>query len=185
MIDPSSVALGATISLIGWGIFIFGVFYPKINGLKIYFEEKEILYMKKIDNILEGKDQKFNAILDDKLPEITDKILERFSNPEDPKMRNVIMNVAGGAYYAIVSDPDIKRSIQGHINGYLNGAVGQIEDRIGFKEQDVKDLRELITFFNANKEKLGMLAGGQGGNQGGVFNPLQTMMAFMPGMGQQ
>lgn len=187
--DPGSVAIGMLVSLVGWGVFIFAIFLPKIKGLQTYFEEKEKLYMEKIDNILEGKDEGVNAILDKKLPEMAEKgwdtILDKLTGPPDPRLILAVKTMAGGAFYAIKDDPDIKRSIQGEINGKMNGVVRQIEGRIGFAEEDIKNLREMIAFFNANKEKFAKYANMAPGSGGGGFDPTQLMGMFMPGMGQQ
>ncbi len=227
--DPGSFSQGMLVSLIGWAIFIFVIFYPKINSLKNYFEDKEKVYMKKIDDILEGKDKKFNKIIDDKLPDITkglktefktvldvelpaivDKIkaeipdiekiivdkapvmmqafLKELKPPLSPETAEAIYGLTDCAYASFVANPDIERSIQGKINGHINGIVSQMEGRIGFKEEDLKNLREMIAFFNANKEKFAQFAnmapGGGGGGPGG-FNIMQMLGMGNMGMGQQ
>ena len=198
--DPRSAAIGMLVSLIGWAIFIFAIFYPKINSLKTYFEDKEKLYMKKIDDILEGKDEKFNAILDEKLPDITkglktefktvledeapvmfDAFMVKLAGEPTPAMVGAINTIGKGMYYNMSTDPEIERSIQGKINGHINGIVGQLEARIGFSEQEMKEFKEFITWASANKEKLAGLANIVPGGGGAPFD----IMGMLTGRGFQ
>lgn len=216
MVDLDSFAVGAMSSLVGWTIFIFIIFYPKINGLKkhfegkekyymekidgliAYFKEKEKTYMTKIDNILEGKDEAFNKVLDDKLPLIVEKIkaeipdikevlktelptvvdalIAKFAGPPDEKMVLALKNISQGAYYSMMSNPEIKKNIQDHINGYMTGVIHQIENRIGFSEQDIKELKEFVAWAKTMKDKFG-------GKEGGATDPFQAMIQSMMGGG--
>lgn len=165
-------------------------------------EEKEKKYMDKLDNIVAGKDDKFNAIFDEQLPKITEKIeaelpaitdaiITDLGDPQNEKIKKVVMNFAGGAigtiasdpacmlmlYNSLINNPDIKRSIQGHVNGHINGAVQQIENRFKISEQDMKDLHEMIQWLKAYKDKV---APGKDGD----VNPMMQILGNLMGGGQ-
>ena len=236
------MALGGVIGTLFW-LYALGFYFPRKfeeaeRKIQATIDEKEALYVDKIDKILEGDDDKslsvivdkikaelpdidkvfddklpsvieafkkeipdintilqeqlplitnaikaelpdIDSILKDKMPMVADALIAKFAGPPDENMVLALKNISQGAYYSIMSDPEIKRSIQGEINGRMNGIVGQLENRFGFTEQEMKMFKELIPVLYANKDKLNMLAGGTGGGQGGGAFDIFRML--MPG----
>ncbi|MCK5606118.1 hypothetical protein KAR91_29740 [Candidatus Pacearchaeota archaeon] len=190
------MALGGVIGTLWWIVFIWKIFYPKMREMKQYFEDKyeaeKKAFEDKLNNILAGKDAKVNTILDDTVPKITEKlreefktildketpkiavsVLSKFKPPLSEEVSAAVYSLVDCAYNAYKANSDIQRSVQGEINGRINGVVGQIEKRFNVTEEDMQNFRLMLEWFAANKDKLAGLANMAGGGGEGGFNPMQ------------
>ena len=146
--DISLIALGSVIGTVFW-LFALLYYFPRKfkhaeERIENRIKEKETEYMNKIEGMVKGEDSDFNQILDDKLPDMTGKILDSLSNFNDPKVQELVRRYTRGIWFVVQTDEELKKDMREFMQGKINSAVAQIESRFHITEEEMKKLHGLI-----------------------------------------